>query len=49
VLAEDELDEDYAVHRANLVDETHPWRHDTVKLSQEIMDLFEERTGPLVE
>ena len=49
VLAEDELDEDYAVHRANLADETHPWRHDTMKLSQEIMDLFEERTGPLVE
>ncbi|OGO25142.1 MAG: hypothetical protein A2W33_06720 [Chloroflexi bacterium RBG_16_52_11] len=49
VLAEDELDEDYAVHRANLADDTHPWRHDTMKLSQEIMDLFEERTGPLLE
>jgi uncharacterized cofD-like protein len=49
VLAEDELDDDYAVHRADLVDETHPWRHDSQKLAKVLIDLLEERTGPLVE
>jgi uncharacterized cofD-like protein len=49
VLAEDELDEDHAVYRADLVDELRPWRHDSQKLAQVIMDLFQERTGPLVE
>ena len=49
VLAEDGLDDDYAVHRADLSDELHPWRHDSVKLAQEIIDLLEEKTGPLVE
>jgi uncharacterized cofD-like protein len=49
VLAEDELDDDYAVHRADLVDETHPWHHDSQKLAKVLIDLLEERTGPLVE
>jgi uncharacterized cofD-like protein len=49
VLAEDELDEDHAVYRADLVDVLRPWRHDSQKLAQVIMDLFQERTGPLVE
>jgi hypothetical protein len=49
VFAEEEIDDDYAVHRADLTDELHPWRHDSVKLAQEIMDLLEEKTGPLVE
>ena len=43
------MDAEYAVHRADLTDELHPWRHDSVKLAQEIMDLLEEKTGPLVE
>jgi uncharacterized cofD-like protein len=49
VLAEDELDEDHAVYRSDLVDTLHPWRHDSQKLAQVILDLFQERTGPLVE
>jgi uncharacterized cofD-like protein len=49
VLAEADMDVEYAVHRADLTDELHPWRHDSVKLAQEIMDLLEEKTGPLVE
>lgn len=34
---------------ANLVDEGHPWRHDSNKLAQTLMDLLFERTGPLME
>jgi len=34
---------------ADLVDDGHPWRHDSEKLSKIIMDLFNERTGPLIE
>ncbi len=49
VLAEEDLDEDHAVYRADLSDALHPWRHDSQKLAQVIMDLFQDRTGPLVE
>jgi len=43
------LDEDHAVYRSDLVDTLHPWRHDSQKLAHVIIDLFQERTGPLVE
>jgi 2-phospho-L-lactate transferase/gluconeogenesis factor (CofD/UPF0052 family) len=49
VLAEPDLDEDHAVYRSDIVDNLYPWRHDSQKLAQVIMDLYEERTGPLVE
>ncbi len=49
VQAEIDLDDDYAVYRADLVDLDYPWRHDSTKLAKVIMDLFQERTGPLVE
>jgi uncharacterized cofD-like protein len=49
VLAEDDLDVDHAVYRADLVDVDHPWRHEASKLAQVLMDLYQERTGPLVE
>ena len=49
VEAERDLDDDYAVHRADLVDESYPWRHDAGKLAQVLMDLLQDRTGPLVE
>ena len=35
------------VHTADLVDEEQPWRHDPLKLSETLMALLEERTGPL--
>jgi uncharacterized cofD-like protein len=44
-----ETESEYPIYRANLVDESRPWRHDSVKLAQAIMDLYQERTGPLVE
>jgi uncharacterized cofD-like protein len=49
VTAEDDLDTDHAVYRADLIDINHPWRHDPSKLAQVLMDLYQERTGPLVE
>jgi uncharacterized cofD-like protein len=49
VEAEPDLETDYAIYKADLVDVESPWRHDAGKLAQTIMDLFQERTGPLVE
>jgi len=49
VLADEGLNEEFAVYGADLVDEEKPWRHDSSKLAQSIMDLFQDRTGPLVE
>jgi uncharacterized cofD-like protein len=40
---------DYPIYQANLIDEIQPWRHDSAKLAKAIMDLYQERTGPLVE
>lgn len=48
VLASPELDDDYAVYRANLVNPDEPNRHDSDKLARALIDLFMERTGPLV-
>jgi len=47
VTTEENLDETYPVYRTDLVDCDHPWRHDSKKLAQVVMDLFYERTGPL--
>ncbi|MGE5225200.1 MAG: gluconeogenesis factor YvcK family protein [Omnitrophica WOR_2 bacterium] len=49
VRAENDLEIDHAVYRSNLVDLDHPWRHDSEKLAQVLIDLYQERTGPLVE
>ena len=49
VIAEDDLDDDYAVYRSDLVDRDRPWHHEPVKLAGVLIDLLEERTGPLVE
>ncbi len=43
------LDQHYWIYQADLVDALHPWRHDSDKLARAVMDLFHERTGPLVE
>ncbi len=44
-----DLVEHTSVYCTNLIDPDHPWRHDSNRLSKTIMDLFYERTGPLVE
>lgn len=49
VRVEDDLDDDYLVHRSDLLDTDKPWRHDAMKLSKVLRDILEERTGPLVE
>jgi uncharacterized cofD-like protein len=46
---DDDLNTYYAVYSADLVDAAMPWRHDGEVLSRVIIDLLEERTGPLVE
>lgn len=48
VLAEEDLDEQYAVYRSDLSDPNHPGRHDAIKTTQVLIDLLQERTGPLV-
>ena len=49
VIVEDELKDDYPVYNGDLVDDEFPWRHDSDKLAQALMDLLEERTGPLID
>lgn len=42
------MENDPQLYSADLVDREHPWRHDAVKLAQALVDLYNERTGPLV-
>jgi uncharacterized cofD-like protein len=44
-----DVNEPYRVYQADLVDSLYPWRHDSNKLARVVLDLFQERTGPLVE
>jgi hypothetical protein len=47
VLLDDEMRQNYRVYEADLVDDLYPWRHSSRKLARAIMNLYEERTGPL--
>jgi hypothetical protein len=47
VQPEPTLEDEYPAYYADLVDCEYPWRHDSQKLSQTVMDLYYERTGPL--
>jgi uncharacterized cofD-like protein len=38
---------DARAYCADLLDVEHPWRHDSTKLGQVLINLFSERTGPL--
>lgn len=49
VQADPRSQQDARLYTADLVDPERPGRHDAVKLAQVIMDLFYERTGPLVD
>jgi len=44
---EAELSLKYNVYQADLIDVEHPWRHDPDKITQVLIDLLRERTGPL--
>lgn len=48
VLADDKTLSDSRTYSTDLIDDDHPWRHDSVKLAQVIVDIFYERTGPLL-
>jgi len=37
------------VYGGDLVDPVYPWRHDPKRLAKTVMDLFYERTGPLID
>ncbi|MFU8773848.1 MAG: gluconeogenesis factor YvcK family protein, partial [Anaerolineales bacterium] len=47
VTIQNEPDYDYPVYSADLIEPTHPWRHDSKKLAKILIDLLQERTGPL--
>ncbi|MGI6250793.1 MAG: gluconeogenesis factor YvcK family protein [Anaerolineaceae bacterium] len=47
VVADQALHSHYRTYEADLVDELYPWRHDSKKLARAVIDLYEERTGPL--
>jgi uncharacterized cofD-like protein len=49
VRMDDKTLSDERVYLTDLVNDEQPWRHDALKLSQALMNLFYERTGPLVE
>ncbi len=48
VVIDPELSMKYNVYEADLIDTEHPWRHDSFKLTDKLIDLLEERTGPLI-
>ncbi len=49
VLPDAGIEEQHSVYFAPLVDHENPWRHDSAKLAEVVMDLYNERTGPLGE
>jgi uncharacterized cofD-like protein len=48
VRLEPELKEQYSVYQTDLLDVENPWRHDSLKLARTVIDLLNERTGPLL-
>ena len=48
VVADSELEEQYSVYFAPLADKANPWRHNSQLLAETILDLYYERTGPLL-
>lgn len=49
VLPNEQLSERYSIYCADLLDEVQPWRHDSKKLARVVMDLFYDRTGPVLQ
>jgi uncharacterized cofD-like protein len=48
VQVDQELSLNFNVYEADLIDKENPWRHDSSKLKEKLIDLLEERTGPLI-
>jgi uncharacterized cofD-like protein len=49
VTTQPETESENPIYLTDLLDKDQPWRHDSSKLARAVMDLFQERTGPLVE
>lgn len=49
VTTDEDLEDFHAVYRTDVVDPYQPWRHDAEKLGRVIIDLLQERTGPLID
>ncbi len=49
VPTEDDLLTDYPIYQSDLIDPALPWRHNSERLAQVLIDLLQERTGPLAE
>ncbi len=47
VKLDEDVRADSRLYSSELIDHEHPWRHDAGKLAQTLMDLYNERTGPL--
>ena len=47
VRTDEKLMEDSRLHCADLSDASHPWRHDSAKLARTLIEILDERTGPL--
>jgi uncharacterized cofD-like protein len=47
VKPEANLQDEYPIYLADLIDRESPWHHDTHKLAATVMDLYLEHTGPL--
>jgi uncharacterized cofD-like protein len=47
VVLDDEIAHSYPLYATDLVDDENPWRHDSRKLAQTVMDIYYEKTGPL--
>lgn len=48
VCVDEEIRKSHHIYQANLIDGEAPWRHDSNRLADSIMDLFYERTGPII-
>jgi hypothetical protein len=48
VKTETELDQEYALYHADVADPERPGHHQSSKLAQLLIDLLQERTGPLM-
>ena len=49
VRIDQDLDDTYSVYYSDVIDDDRAWRHNSEKLARILIDLLEERTGPLVE
>jgi uncharacterized cofD-like protein len=47
VRTDEKMMEDSLLHCADLSDASHPWRHDSAKLARTLVEILDERTGPL--